>query len=108
MMKQAELHRDNLEKEFTSGLERIKAEHDRVISEARKFREEYARSCTLDNHDKTMNVVGDKQGLVFMTFQMGVLQRKADRVTKELRQDKDNHERELQQAKDNHERELQH
>ncbi len=77
-----------------------------MISEARKFREEYARSCTLIDHDKNMNGVGDKQGLIFMTFQMGVLQRKADRALKELQQDKDNHERELQQAKDNHEREM--
>ena len=107
MMKQAELHRDNLEKEFTNGLERIKAEHDRVISEAKKFREEYERSCTLANHDKNMSVVGDKQGLVYMTFQMNVLQRKADRALNELKQDKDNHERELQQARDDHARELQ-
>ncbi len=108
MMKQAELHRDNLEKEFANGLERIKAVHDRVISEAKKFREEYERSCSLHDHDKTMNVIGDKQGLAIMTFQMGILQRKADRALKELQQDKDNHERELQRAKDNHERELQH
>ncbi len=56
MMKQAELHRDNLEKEFISGLERIKAEHDRVISEAKKFREAYERPCTLQDHDKTMSL----------------------------------------------------
>ena len=107
MMKQAELHRDNLEKEFTSGLERIKAEHDRVISEAKKFREEYERSCFLHDHDKNMSTIGDKQGLAVMTFQMGILQRKADRALTELQQDRNNHERELQQAKDNYERELQ-
>ena len=106
MMKQAELHRDNLEKEFTSGLERIKAEHDRVISEAKKFREEYERSCFLHDHDKNISTIGDKQGLAVMTFQMGILQRKADRALNELKQDKDNHERELQLAKDNYEREL--
>ncbi len=44
MMKQAELHRETLEKEFTSGLERIRKEHERAISESKKFREEYARS----------------------------------------------------------------
>jgi hypothetical protein len=51
MMKQAERHRETLEREFTSGLERIKAEHERAISATKKFREEYARSCTLDNGD---------------------------------------------------------
>ncbi len=43
MMRQAELHRETLEREFTSGLERIKTEHERAIKEAKKFREEYAR-----------------------------------------------------------------
>jgi hypothetical protein len=37
MMKQAELHRETLEREFTNGLERIKIEHERAISEAKKF-----------------------------------------------------------------------
>ncbi len=44
MVKQAELHRETLEKEFTSGLERIRAEHERAITEQQKFREECARS----------------------------------------------------------------
>ncbi len=59
MMRQTELHREKLEKEFTSGLERLRAEHDRAISEAKKFREEYARSCNLDNSDKTLQRMGD-------------------------------------------------
>ncbi len=80
MMRQAELHRETLEKEFTSGLERIRVEHERAISEAKKFREEYARSCTLDNSDKTMQGVGDNQGMAVMTFQMSVLQKKAERT----------------------------
>jgi hypothetical protein len=33
MAKQAEIHRETLEKEFTSGLERMRAEHEKVISE---------------------------------------------------------------------------
>ncbi len=37
MTKQAELHRENLEKEFASGLERIRKEHERAISESKKF-----------------------------------------------------------------------
>ncbi len=55
MIRQAELHRERLEKEFTSGLERIRAEHERAISEAKKFREEYARSCSLDNSEVKKN-----------------------------------------------------
>ncbi len=47
MIKQAEFHRETLEKEFTSGLAMIKMEHDKAISEAQKFREEYMRSCTI-------------------------------------------------------------
>jgi len=38
MIKQAEIHREALEKEFTSGLERIRAEHEKAISEQRRFR----------------------------------------------------------------------
>ena len=49
MIKQAEVHRETLEKEFTSGLERIRAEHEKAIIEQRRFREEIARSCTPDD-----------------------------------------------------------
>jgi hypothetical protein len=100
MMKQAELHRETLERKFTSGLERIKAEHERAISEAKKFREEYARSCTLDNGDKTLQGVGDNQGMAIMTFQMNILQRKAIRAEQELKEIKDKHEQELSHERD--------
>ncbi len=100
MMKQAEVHRETLEKEFTSGLERIRAEHERAISETKKFREKYARSCTLDNGDKTLQKVGDNQGMIVMSFQMGILQRKTKRAEKELREIKDKHERELRHEKE--------
>ncbi len=65
--------RETLEKEFTSGLERIRTENERAISEAKKVREEYARSCTLDNSDKTLQGMGDNQGMAVMIFQMTTL-----------------------------------
>ena len=68
MVKQAELHREALEKEFTNGLERIRAEHEKAFSDAKKFREEHARTCTLDNGDKTLQGVGDNQGMGIMSF----------------------------------------
>ena len=77
MVKQAELHREALEKEFTNGLERIRAEHEKAFNDAKKFREEYARSCTPDNGDKTLQRVGDNQGMAMMSFQMDILKKKA-------------------------------
>ncbi len=85
--------------QLTSGLERIKA-HERAISEAKKFREEYARSCTLDNGDKTLQGVGDNQGMAIMTFQMDILQRKARRAELELKDIKDKYEQELRHERD--------
>ncbi len=70
MVKQAELHREILEREFTNGLERIRAEHEKAIIEQKKFREEFARSCPLDNGDKTLMGVYDNQGMAKVTFQM--------------------------------------
>ena len=81
-------------------MERIRAEHERAISEAKKFREEYARSCTLENSDKTLEGVGDNQGMAIVTFQMTVLQRKAERAEQELKDIKDKHERELHHERD--------
>ena len=81
-------------------MERIRAEHERAISEEKKFREEHARSCTLDNSDKTLQGVGDNQGMAIVTFQMTVLQRKAERAEQELKDLKDKHERELRHERD--------
>ena len=100
MIKQAEMHRESLEKEFTSGLERIRAEHEKAISEQKRFREEYAHSCTLENGDKTLQNVGDNQGMAIVTFQMSVLQRQAERAQQELKEFKENHERELRHEKE--------
>ena len=77
MIRQAELHRENLEKEFNSGLARIRLEHDKAISEAQKFRKECTRSCTIDNGEKNMQGIGDNQLMALMTFQMNVLLKKA-------------------------------
>jgi hypothetical protein len=79
---------------------RIKTEHERAISEQKKFREEYARSCVLDNNDKTLKGVGDNQGMAIMTFQMDILQKKAKRAEQELKDIKDKHERELRHERD--------
>jgi hypothetical protein len=81
-------------------LERIRKEHERAISESQKFREKYAQSCTLDNSDNTLQGVGDNHGMAVMTFQITVLQRKAERAEQELRDIKDKHERELRHERD--------
>jgi hypothetical protein len=75
-------------------------QNERAISEAKKFREEYARSCALDNGDKTLQGVGDNQGMAIMTFQMNILQRKATRAEQELKDIKDKHEQELRHERD--------
>jgi hypothetical protein len=100
MMKQAELHRETLEREFTNGLERIRAEHEKAIIEQKKFREEYARSCPLDNGDKTLQGVVDNQGMALVSIQMDVLQKQKERAQLELKEAKDNHEREMRHEKE--------
>ena len=100
MIKQAELHRETLEKEFTYGLERIRAESEKAISEQKKLREEYARSCPLDNGDKTLQGVVDNQGMALVSIQMGVLQKQKERAQLELKEARDNHEREMRQERE--------
>ena len=48
LMKQAEQHREALEKEFKQNMKRMKAEHDRAINEAMKIRDNYARSALVE------------------------------------------------------------
>ncbi len=100
MIKQAELHRETLEKEFTNGLERVRAESEKAISEQKKLREEYARSCPLDNGDKTLQGVVDNQGMAMVSLQMGVLQKLKERAQQELKEARDNHEREMRHQKE--------
>ncbi len=45
LAKQAERHRELLEKEFTQSMEHMKAEHEKTITEAIKSRDKYARSA---------------------------------------------------------------
>jgi hypothetical protein len=100
MIMQAELHREALEKEFTTGLERIRAESEKAISEQKRFREEYARSCPLDNGDKTLQGVVDNQGMAMYSLQISVLQKQKERAQQELREAKDNHERAIRHEKE--------
>jgi hypothetical protein len=100
MIKQAELHREALEKEFNNGLERIRAESDKAISEQRKLREEYARSCPLDNGDKTLQGVVDNQGMAIYSLQISVLQKQKERIQQELREANDKHESSLRSQKE--------
>jgi hypothetical protein len=81
-------------------LERIRAEHERAIKETKNFREEYARSLTLDNGDQTLQKVGENQRMIVMSYQMSILQRKAERAEKELKEIKDKHERKLRHKKE--------
>ncbi len=46
MIKQAEQHREIMEKEFTQSLARMKAEHEKTINEAIKVRNDFAQLCT--------------------------------------------------------------
>ena len=79
---------------------RIRLEHDKAISEAQKFRKEYARSCTIDNGEKNMQGIGDNQLMALMTFQMNVLLKKATRAEQELKGIKDKYELEINQEKE--------
>ncbi len=63
LMKQAEQHREFLEKEFTQSMARMKGEHEKTITEAVKIRDKYARSAqeAASTVEQTMQKIDQSQ-----------------------------------------------
>jgi hypothetical protein len=79
LMKQAEQHREALEKEFKLNMERMKAEHDRAIAEAMKIRENYERSAleAAGAVNQTIQKFDQAQGDKVVNFQLETLKKRA-------------------------------
>ena len=99
LMKQAEQHREALEKEFKLNMERMKAEHDRAITEAMKIRDNYARSAleaaSAVNH--TIQKFDQVQGDKVVNFQLETLKKRALKFERQLAEAAEKHEEELKE-----------
>jgi hypothetical protein len=111
LAKQAERHRELLEKEFTQSMERMKAEHEKTISEAIKSRDKYARSAheATNSIEHTMQKIDQAQCDKVTNFQLECLRKRALRYEQELQEVTEKFEEEMRQkeiACDNQRKEL--
>jgi hypothetical protein len=111
LMKQAEQHREALEKEFKLNMERMKAEHDRAITEAMKIRDNYARSAleAAGAVNQTIQKFDQAQGDKVVNFQLETLKKRALKFERQLAEASEKHEEELKEKEllcDKQEREL--
>jgi hypothetical protein len=97
LMKQAEQHREALEKEFKLNMERMKAEHDRAITEAMKIRDNYARSAleAAGAVNQTIQKFDQAQGDKVVNFQLETLKKRALKFERQLAEAGEKHEEEL-------------
>ncbi len=99
LAKQAERHRELLEKEFTQSMERMKAEHEKTISEAIKSRDKYARSAheAANSVEHTMQKIDQAQCDKVINFQLECLRKRALRSEQELQEVTEKFEEEIRQ-----------
>jgi hypothetical protein len=111
LAKQAERHRELLEKEFTQSMERMKTEHEKTISEAIKSRDKYARSAheATNSVEQTMQEIDQAQCDKVINFQLECLKKRALKSEQELQNVTEKFEEEIRQkeiACDNQRKEL--
>jgi hypothetical protein len=101
LVKQAERHREIMEKEFTEGLARVKMENQRTIDETIRIRDELMQMCKpkISEEEDYLRRVDDNQSPEIARIQLEVLRKKAARCEKELRENEERHEMELAQEK---------
>jgi hypothetical protein len=101
LAKQAERHRELLEKECTQSMERMKAEHERTINEAIKSRDKYARSAleATNTVEHTMQKIDQAQCDNVINFQLECLKKRAQKYEQELQDVTEKYEEELRQKK---------
>ncbi len=99
LAKQAERHRELLEKEFTQSMERMKAEHEKTISEAIKSRDKYARSAykATNSVEQTMQKIDQAQCDKMINFQLECLKKRALKSEQELQDITEKFEEEITQ-----------
>jgi hypothetical protein len=99
LMKQAEQHREALEKEFKLNMERMKAEHNRAITEAMKIRDNYARSAleAAGAVNQTIQKFDQAQGDKVVNFQLETLKKRALKFERQLAEAAEKHEEELKE-----------
>jgi hypothetical protein len=99
LMKQAEQHREALEKELKLNMERMKAEHDRAITEAMKIRDNYARSAqeAAGAVNQTIQKFDQAQGDKVVNFQLETLKKRALKFERQLAEAAEKHEEELKE-----------
>jgi hypothetical protein len=102
LVKQAEQHRELVQKEFTESMHRMKAEHDKTIREAARIRDEYKVSARMakDTYDQMIQRVEGHQNVNVYNLQMECLMKRANNFEKELNEVMGKHERELKAKED--------
>jgi hypothetical protein len=101
LVKQAERHREIMEKEFTENLARIKLENHRAIDETIRIRDEFVQMCKpkISVENDYLRRVDDNQSPEVVRLQLDFMRKKADRCANELRELEERHEQELAQEK---------
>ncbi len=99
LMKQTEQHREALEKEFKLNMERMKAEHDRALTEAMKIRDNYARSAleAAGAFNQTIQKIDQVQSDKVVKFQHETLKKRALKFERQLAEAAEKHGEELKE-----------
>ncbi len=102
LVKQAEEHRELVQKEFTESMLRMKAEHDKTIQEAARIRDEYAMSARMaqDTHDQMIQKIEGQQNANIFGLQVECLKKRANNLERELNEVMERHEEELKEKED--------
>ncbi len=102
LVKQAEEHRELVQKVFSESMQRMKAEHDKAIQEAARIRNEYAMSARMvqDTYDQMIQKVEGQQNAKVFGLQVDCLKKKANNLERELTEVMDKHEREIKAKED--------
>jgi len=101
LVKQAEQHRELMEKEFTATLARIREEHQKTIDETIRIRDECAQmyAKTKDVNEDYLQKVDEHQGGELVKMQLEFMRKRAERYAQEVRDNAERHEQELAQEK---------
>jgi hypothetical protein len=101
LVKQAEQHRELMEKEFSANLARIREEHQKTIDETIRIRDECAQlyEKANDSGEDYLQKVDEHQGGELVRMQLEFMKKRADRYAQEIRDNAERHEQELAQEK---------
>ena len=97
LVKQAEQHRELMEKEFTANLARIREEHQKTIDETIRIRNDCARLYEATNGlgEDYLQKIDEHQGGELVRIQLEFMRKRAERYAQEIRDNAERHEQEL-------------